>query len=174
MLIVEIHAGTAAKRHAVPIGAGESAPDVRQGALRRAPGEVRHVAVFFQGGTRRASLWGVATPRTTHRFGVDALVMKRTRSGQCYSPVGVSGCTRDEAFCEDVQAVAHPAHAPSDTERSASEARPRKQPQGHREPLYPPTDRVGRRILAQVRVPPHSYCVAHSATPSKAVSYASK
>ena len=33
MLIVEIHAGTAAKCHAVPIGAGESAPDVRQGAL---------------------------------------------------------------------------------------------------------------------------------------------
>ena len=107
-------------------------------------------------------------------FGVDALFMKRTRSGQCYSPVGVSGCTRDEALCEDVQAVAHPSHAPSDTERSASEARPRKQPQGHREPLYPPTDRVGRRILAQVRVPPHSYCTARSATPSKAVSYASK
>ena len=33
MLIVEIHAQTAATHHAVPIGAGESAPDVRQGAL---------------------------------------------------------------------------------------------------------------------------------------------
>ena len=31
MLIVEIHAETAATHHAVPIGAGESSPDVRQG-----------------------------------------------------------------------------------------------------------------------------------------------
>jgi hypothetical protein len=33
MLIVEIHAETAANHHAVPIGAGGSAPDVREGAL---------------------------------------------------------------------------------------------------------------------------------------------
>jgi hypothetical protein len=31
MLIVVIHAETAASHHAVPIGAGESSPDVRQG-----------------------------------------------------------------------------------------------------------------------------------------------
>jgi hypothetical protein len=31
--VVEIHAGTAANHHAVPTGAGASAPDVRQGAL---------------------------------------------------------------------------------------------------------------------------------------------
>ena len=33
MLIVEIHAQTAATHHAVTIGAGASAPDVREGAL---------------------------------------------------------------------------------------------------------------------------------------------
>ena len=33
MLIVEVHAGTAATHHAVPTGAGGSSPDVRQGAL---------------------------------------------------------------------------------------------------------------------------------------------
>jgi hypothetical protein len=33
MLFVEIHAQTAATHHAVPIGAGGSAPDVRQGVL---------------------------------------------------------------------------------------------------------------------------------------------
>jgi hypothetical protein len=33
MLIVEIHAQTAATHHAVPTGAGGSAPDVQQGAL---------------------------------------------------------------------------------------------------------------------------------------------
>ena len=33
MLIVEIHAETAANHHAVPIGAGGSAADVREGAL---------------------------------------------------------------------------------------------------------------------------------------------
>ena len=31
--VVEIHAGTAATHHAVPTGAGESSPDVRQGVL---------------------------------------------------------------------------------------------------------------------------------------------
>ncbi len=31
--VVEIHAQTAANHHAVPIGAGGSAPDVREGAL---------------------------------------------------------------------------------------------------------------------------------------------
>ena len=33
MQIVEIHAETAASHHTMPTGAGESAPDVRQGAL---------------------------------------------------------------------------------------------------------------------------------------------
>jgi hypothetical protein len=71
--------------------------------------------------------------------------MKRTRSGQCYSPVDGGGRTSVEADCrEDPQPVARPSHAPSDTEAAASEARPRKQA------LYPPTDRVGRRLLAQV------------------------
>ncbi len=68
MLFVEIHAETAATHHAVPTGAGESAPDVRQGALggRRVRFGVIYVFVLCFSteclergdGTRRASFLG--------------------------------------------------------------------------------------------------------------------
>jgi hypothetical protein len=66
MLIVEIHAGTAATHHAVPTGAGGSAPDVRQGALggRRVR---RDVVTLVQGGPTGYSTKDFELVQPVHR-----------------------------------------------------------------------------------------------------------
>ncbi len=55
MLIVEIHAETAAAHHAVPTGAGGSAPDVRQGALGGRRARRRNLRFRLRAGLPRPS-----------------------------------------------------------------------------------------------------------------------
>jgi hypothetical protein len=82
MLFVEIHAQTAATHHAVPIGAGGSAPDVRKGALggRRAGLDV----VTSGSGSGRAF---PARPRTQGRVDTKDFASYYTLHGTPSSPV---------------------------------------------------------------------------------------